>query len=176
MTLPSSFGAILLGEMFSSCLCVNNEVGVDIEDVTVKVEMQTVSTKILLFETQASKLAAGDTADFVIQHEIKELGQHVLGCTVIYRSPGDSRHIAPGEENALLRDFSKFYKFNVCNTMCSQHPIRLILLLSLGDKPTFSKDEGPYSSSAPCDNDSSRTGHSFPRNPRAESYTKSHLV
>jgi hypothetical protein len=118
LTLPSSFGAIQLGETFSSCLCVNNEANVDIESVTLKVDMQTASTKVQLTEFGGPEhiLAAGDTLENVIHHEIKELGQHVLACTVTYRLPPHARH-APGPSEDVsdptLQTFRKFYKFAV---------------------------------------------------------------
>jgi len=116
--LPSSFGAIQLGEMFSSCLCVNNESHVDIEAVTIRVDMQTVTSKILLAEFGGSeyKLAAGGTLENVVNHEIKELGQHVLACTVTYRLPSGTRSVPGPAEDAndpTLQTFRKFYKFAV---------------------------------------------------------------
>jgi len=118
LTLPSSFGAIQLGETFSSCLCVNNEANVDIESVTLKVDMQTVSTKIQLTEFGGPEhiLTAGTTLENVVHHEIKELGQHVLACTVTYRLPPHARHASGPSEDAndpTLQTFRKFYKFAV---------------------------------------------------------------
>ncbi|THV08043.1 DUF974-domain-containing protein, partial [Dendrothele bispora CBS 962.96] len=118
LTLPSSFGNIQLGETFSSCLCVNNESKVEVGGVKVKVEMQTVTTKVVLAEFSGSKdkqgeggegsytLAAGDTLENVVHHEIKELGQHVLACTVSYNVP-----------NGGEMTFRKFYKFGVANPL-----------------------------------------------------------
>ncbi|KAJ7168080.1 hypothetical protein C8R43DRAFT_983023 [Mycena crocata] len=122
LTLPSSFGAINLGEEFSSCLCVNNEAQVEIEAVAMKVEMQTVTSKVMLAEFGGpdTSLAIGDTLENVVRHEIKELGQHVLACTVIYRLPPGSR-TAPGPaedpDDPSLQTFRKFYKFSVTNPL-----------------------------------------------------------
>ncbi|KAF8078173.1 hypothetical protein FPV67DRAFT_1662915 [Lyophyllum atratum] len=109
LTLPSSFGSIQLGETFSSCLCINNEAQVDIEAVSIKVEMQTATTKVVLAEYggPGHKLAARDTYESVVHHEIKELGQHVLACAVTYRLP----------PNARQPTFRKFYKFAVTNPL-----------------------------------------------------------
>ena len=88
----------------------------DIESVSLKVDMQTVSTKVQLTEFGGPDhiLAAGDTLENVVHHEIKELGQHVLACTVTYRLPPHSRH-APGPaedvSDPTLQTFRKFYKF-----------------------------------------------------------------
>ncbi|KAG6878782.1 hypothetical protein C0993_008081 [Termitomyces sp. T159_Od127] len=79
LTLPSSFGAIQLGETFSSCLCVNNESQFDVEAVTLRVEMQTATAKVVLAEYGGpdNRLPSGKTFEDVVHHEIKELGQHV---------------------------------------------------------------------------------------------------
>ncbi|KAG6874331.1 hypothetical protein C0995_001556 [Termitomyces sp. Mi166 len=118
LTLPSSFGSIQLGETFSSCLCVNNESLSNVEAVSLKVEMQTATTKVVLAEYGGSnhRLAAGKTFESVVHHEIKELGQHVLACAVTYRHPPHSRQsFGPGEdaEDPSLQTFRKFYKFAV---------------------------------------------------------------
>ena len=118
LTLPSSFGSIQLGETFSSCLCVNNEKQVEIEVTQFKVEMQTVTAKAILYELEGSDnyLAAGDTLEHIVHHEIKELGQHVLACTITYRLPPNSRSIQSASEDMndpSLQTFRKFYKFAV---------------------------------------------------------------
>ncbi|KAL0947306.1 hypothetical protein HGRIS_013425 [Hohenbuehelia grisea] len=124
LTLPASFGAIQLGGTFSSCLCVNNEAAQEIEGVRLRVEMQTATSKVLLgeFGGPEYRLAAGDTLENVVSHEIKELGQHVLGCTVSYRLPPNARN-APGAtedpDDPTSQTFRKFYKF----------PVRSVLLL-----------------------------------------------
>ncbi|KAJ7684738.1 hypothetical protein DFH06DRAFT_17328 [Mycena polygramma] len=122
LTLPSSFGGIFLGEVFSSCLCVNNEAQVEIEAVAMKVEMQTATSKVILAEFGGleTTLAVGDTLENVVHHEIKELGQHVLACTVSYRLPPGSRS-APGSaedaDDPSIQTFRKFYKFAVTNPL-----------------------------------------------------------
>ncbi|TDL27232.1 DUF974-domain-containing protein [Rickenella mellea] len=123
LTLPSSFGAIQLGETFSSCLCINNEAAVDIDAVSMKIEMQTAAVKTLLAEIGGPDhtLKAGDTIESVVSHEMKELGQHVLACTVFYRLPTGARpHPHPtGEvpEDPSIQTFRKFYKFVVTNPL-----------------------------------------------------------
>jgi len=119
LTLPSSFGAIQLGETFSSCLAVNNEAGVDISGVQITIEIQTASTKVLLAEISAGSdgvLKGGDTLEAIVHHEIKELGQHVLACTVQYRlPPGAPRpaRVEGNEKDPSMQLFRKFYKFAV---------------------------------------------------------------
>lgn len=119
LTLPSSFGAIQLGETFSSCLSVNNEAGVDVPGVTLRVEMQTTTAKVSLAELRVGSggvLKAGDTIESIVHHEIKELGQHVLACIVTYRVPPNIRRPPSGSEDETdpdLLTFRKFYKFAV---------------------------------------------------------------
>lgn len=117
LTLPSAFGAIQLGETFSSCLSVNNEFSVDVEGVSLRVEMQTATTKATLAEYGGPdhRLKAGDTMENVVHHEIKELGQHVLACTVSYRLPPGHRPAHPVAEghDPQVQSFRKFYKFAV---------------------------------------------------------------
>ncbi|KAF9036963.1 DUF974-domain-containing protein [Hymenopellis radicata] len=123
LTLPASFGAIQLGETFSSCLCVNNEAQVDVESVKMTVEMQTVTAKVLLAEFGGPdcRLSVADTLEHVIHHEIKELGQHVLACTVSYRLPPSVRISAQNQSedsaDPTLQSFRKFYKFVVANPL-----------------------------------------------------------
>lgn len=109
LMLPPSFGAIQLGETFTSCLCVNNDTDQTLHGVTLRVEMQTATTKVPLASVGGPDLSLGPENNFVetiVSHEIKELGQHVLACTMTYRRTG-----APeGEESVPIR---KFYKFAV---------------------------------------------------------------
>ncbi|KAF4615305.1 hypothetical protein D9613_002848 [Agrocybe pediades] len=122
LTLPSSFGSIQLGETFSSCLCINNETELGVEVVQMRVEMQTVTTKVVLHEMddESTMLPGGDTLEHVVHHEIKELGQHVLACTVTYRLPSNSRSVPGASEDVSdpsLQTFRKFYKFAVTNPL-----------------------------------------------------------
>lgn len=114
--LPSSFGAIQLGETFTSCVSVNNEANVPVEAVTLTVEVQTASTKTVLaeFGGEGQQLGAGESLERVVSHEIKELGQHALACTVSYRIPSNSRASTSTDGNdSDMLVFRKFYKFAV---------------------------------------------------------------
>ncbi|KAJ3842880.1 DUF974-domain-containing protein [Lentinula raphanica] len=122
LTLPSSFGSIQLGETFSSCLSVNNEATTQVDSVALKVEMQTATSKITLAEIggKDTSLAPLDTLENVVHHEIKELGQHVLACTVSYRFNPQSSRVAPASEETSdpnILTFRKFYKFVVTNPL-----------------------------------------------------------
>lgn len=97
---------------------MNNETSVNIEVTQVKVEMQTTTSKMVLYEMDASgkNLPGRDALEHIVHHEIKELGQHVLACTVTYRLPQNARPI-PGASEVVndqsLQTFRKFYKFAV---------------------------------------------------------------
>ncbi|KAG1774257.1 DUF974-domain-containing protein [Suillus placidus] len=119
LTLPASFGAIQLGETFSSCICINNENNIDIEGVSVRVEIQTANSKILVAELGGPgfKLAVGDSLEYVAHHEVKELGHHVLACVVSYHLPPSYRHAPGASDPSNEATFRKFYKFAVTNPL-----------------------------------------------------------
>ncbi|KZV94066.1 DUF974-domain-containing protein [Exidia glandulosa HHB12029] len=112
LMLPPSFGAIQLGETFSSCLCINNDANADIHAVALNVEMQTATSKVPLASIGGPDLtltAENNFVETVVHHEIKELGQHVLACTITYRLPNST-----SEEPSTIR---KYYKFAVTNPL-----------------------------------------------------------
>ncbi|KZS99027.1 DUF974-domain-containing protein [Sistotremastrum niveocremeum HHB9708] len=122
LTLPSSFGAIQLGETFSSCLCLNNEAQETIHGVSLRIEMQTVSTKTVLADIggQDYSLDAGALVETLVHHEIKELGQHVLACTVTYHLPPSARTapgLSPDPSDPRKQVFNKYYKFAATNPL-----------------------------------------------------------
>lgn len=98
---------------------MSNEVDGDISGVRLTVEIQTATTKVLLAEFPAGSdgvLKGGDTLESIVHHEIKELGQHVLACTVQYELPSGALRPARTEENEKdpsMQLFRKFYKFAV---------------------------------------------------------------
>jgi hypothetical protein len=54
------------------------------------------------FLQEKAELLPGETIDHVLQHEVKELGTHILVCDVSYSSP-----------LADKLNFRKFFKFQV---------------------------------------------------------------
>lgn len=82
--------------------------------------MQTSTVKLPLGQnpTTTDSLAPTKSLQVVVSHEIKELGQHVLGCTVRYKIPKDlvGSYPVPAEDGAgdpTIRVLRKFYKFMV---------------------------------------------------------------
>ncbi|KAL1924839.1 uncharacterized protein VTP21DRAFT_4493 [Calcarisporiella thermophila] len=106
LTLPAAFGTIYLGETFTAYSCVCNDDNEEIRNVTLKAEIQTSSQRFTLLDTMAQALPSSHTFENILSHEIKELGVHILVCTMYYLSPaGDKRH------------FRKYYKFQALNPL-----------------------------------------------------------
>jgi hypothetical protein len=109
LVLPSAFGNIYLGETFSTYLCINNESKEIVHEVKLKAELQTSSQRFNLADTNEEPLAIMETGrsnEFVISHEIKELGVHILVCSIQYTTV-----------DGKVRSFRKFYKFQVANPL-----------------------------------------------------------
>eukprot|EP00088_Acartia_fossae_P068274 TRINITY_DN8624_c0_g1_i4.p1 TRINITY_DN8624_c0_g1~~TRINITY_DN8624_c0_g1_i4.p1 ORF type:complete len:436 (+),score=49.72 TRINITY_DN8624_c0_g1_i4:160-1308(+) len=103
LILPQAFGSIYLGETFYSYICIHNDSTESCRKITLKADLQTSTQRISLVSGQDElKLAPGETIDHVIQHEVKELGSHILVCDVTYSS-----------QSAEKLNFRKFFKFQV---------------------------------------------------------------
>ncbi|XP_076045009.1 trafficking protein particle complex subunit 13 isoform X2 [Oratosquilla oratoria] len=105
LLLPQSFGNIYLGETFSCCICVHNDSQDLVRDVLVKAVLQMSNQRVPLLgedDAQGTELQAGANINQVIQHEVRDIGTHILVCAVSYTaSSGESAN------------FRKFYKFQV---------------------------------------------------------------
>ena len=136
LTMPASFGNIYLGETFTSYICANNESAHPVRDVILKAELQTSTsatrfalTDILSQQRQLARplesnstpplssapastgghiqlLESGKTNEMIVAHEIKELGTHILSCSIQYTT-------LDGQQ----KSFRKFYKFQVLNPL-----------------------------------------------------------
>ncbi|KAL9950219.1 hypothetical protein ACROYT_G042691 [Oculina patagonica] len=103
--LPQTFGNIFLGEVFSSYVSVHNDSNQPVKDIVIKTDLQTSSQRLTLSGTAnmpVAKLDPEESFDQVIQHEVKELGTHILVCAVNYAT-------ITGEKMY----FRKFFKFQV---------------------------------------------------------------
>ncbi|KAI7868581.1 hypothetical protein BDF14DRAFT_1791807 [Spinellus fusiger] len=109
LQLPSTFGNIYLGETLSTLVSVNNESQQVVHQVGIKIELQTSSQRFVLSDTTTTPCTTLDphtTTDTTVAHEIKELGVHILVCSIAYTMPdGKKRHTR------------KFYKFQVSNPL-----------------------------------------------------------
>ncbi|XP_027111763.1 trafficking protein particle complex subunit 13 [Coffea eugenioides] len=118
LVLPQSFGAIYLGETFCSYISINNSSNFEVRDVIIKAEVQTERQRILLLDTSKSpveSIRAGGHYDFIVEHDVKELGAHTLVCTALY-SDGD------GERKYL----PQFFKFIVANPLSVRTKVRVV--------------------------------------------------
>lgn len=105
LLLPQSFGNIYLGETFSCYVCVQNQVNQQVQNVSIKADLQTNSQRIPLSALQGQGpilLGVNETIGEVIHHEVKDLGTHILVCEVTYLSTFNT-----------LTSFRKFFKFEV---------------------------------------------------------------
>ncbi|KAE8724462.1 putative LRR receptor-like serine/threonine-protein kinase [Hibiscus syriacus] len=109
LLLPQSFGAIYLGETFCSYISINNSSNVEVRDIIIKAEIQTERQRILLLDTSKSpveSIRAGGRYDFIVEHDVKELGAHTLVCTALYIDNDGERKYLP-----------QFFKFVVANPL-----------------------------------------------------------
>ncbi|KAG8365474.1 hypothetical protein BUALT_Bualt18G0108500 [Buddleja alternifolia] len=116
LVLPQSFGAIYLGETFCSYISINNSSNFEVRDVVIKAEIQTERQRILLLDTSKSpveSIRAGGRYDFIVEHDVKELGAHTLVCTALY-SDGDSER----------KYLPQFFKFIVSNPLSVRTKVR----------------------------------------------------
>ncbi|KAI7904601.1 uncharacterized protein BX663DRAFT_502921 [Cokeromyces recurvatus] len=105
LKLPSAFGNIYLGESFSTLVSINNESPFAVHQVDIKVELQTSSQRFVLSDITPLDIL-NTNHNITVSHEIKELGVHILVCSVHYTTPENRK-----------RNFRKFYKFQVSNPL-----------------------------------------------------------
>ena len=63
-----------------------------------QVELQTARQKVVLYDTAAAPLplmGPGHHHDFMVQHDIKELGMHTLVCSAVYTAADGERRYFP---------------------------------------------------------------------------------
>ncbi|KHN10018.1 UPF0533 protein C5orf44 like [Glycine soja] len=118
LVLPQSFGAIYLGETFCSYISINNSSNFEVREVLIKAEIQTERQRILLLDTSKSPvetIRAGGRYDFIVEHDVKELGPHTLVCTALYNDGDGERKYLP-----------QFFKFIVANPLSVRTKVRVI--------------------------------------------------
>ncbi|KAL6333736.1 hypothetical protein AAG906_028922 [Vitis piasezkii] len=118
LVLPQSFGAIYLGETFCSYISINNSSNFEVRDVVIKAEIQTEKQRILLLDTSKSpveSIRAGGRYDFIVEHDVKELGAHTLVCSALYNDGDGERKYLP-----------QFFKFVVANPLSVKTKVRIV--------------------------------------------------
>ncbi|OVA06065.1 Protein of unknown function DUF974 [Macleaya cordata] len=109
LVLPQAFGAIYLGETFCSYISINNSSNFEVRDVAIKAEIQTEKQRIMLLDTSKApveSIRSGGRYDFIVEHDVKELGAHTLVCTALYNDGDGERKYLP-----------QFFKFIVANPL-----------------------------------------------------------
>ncbi|RKP15096.1 hypothetical protein BJ684DRAFT_7545 [Piptocephalis cylindrospora] len=118
LALPTSFGAIYLGESFPAYLSMTNDSAREAaRDVVIKAELQTSTQRFILIDTADSPtpvMPPQALTEYLIKHEVKELGVHVLVCSVQYTA---KQLGTTGQSRDERRSFRKFYKFQVLNPL-----------------------------------------------------------
>uniref|UniRef100_A0A7S0NNI5 Trafficking protein particle complex subunit 13 n=1 Tax=Calcidiscus leptoporus TaxID=127549 RepID=A0A7S0NNI5_9EUKA len=112
LMLPQSFGDIFLGETFSCYISLTNISPVELNQMGLKVEVQTQLQRETLSDSSipeagsVRRFAPGQTLDRIIRYELKDLGIHILICSALYAdSYGGGKY------------FRKFFKFQVQNPL-----------------------------------------------------------
>lgn len=121
----TAFGNINLGETFTGIVVAANDSKHDVLDASMRIEMQTQSTRVILWEASPNDpskpriLKAGECIEApLISYEIKEPGLHALTCSVSYWLPiTPNPYEAESSDNQRPersgRSFRKLYKFQV---------------------------------------------------------------
>ncbi|KAG6477746.1 hypothetical protein ZIOFF_061177 [Zingiber officinale] len=83
-----------------------------------KAEIQTERQRILLLDTSKSpveSIRSGGRYDFIVEHDVKELGPHTLVCTALYNDGDSERKYLP-----------QFFKFIVNNPLSVRTKVRTV--------------------------------------------------
>lgn len=118
LVLPQTFGSIYLGETFCSYISVGNHTQYDVRDVIIKAEIQTERQRIMLADNSKSPMDSvkgGGRYDFIIEHDIKELGPHTLMCMAVYTDPEGERKYLP-----------QYFKFVASNPLSVRTKVRTV--------------------------------------------------
>jgi len=107
LILPYSFGNVFLGEIFSAIVSLHNQGDQNLRDVILKTDIQTATQRISLNSTDPNEptkvdLKPDESFSRVLQHEVKELGNHSLVCTV-----------SCIDQNGETKPFKKVFKLPV---------------------------------------------------------------
>ncbi|KAK9811919.1 hypothetical protein WJX72_012399 [[Myrmecia] bisecta] len=118
MEVPQSFGTIYLGETFCSYVSLGNCTDLGVTLVGIKAELQTERAKAVLFDNTTSPLPVmlpSGRHDFIIKHDVKEIGAHTLVCSTVYTA-------ADGERKYLPR----YFKFVANNPLSVRTKTRVV--------------------------------------------------
>jgi len=120
LALPQSFGAVSLGETFTSFVTFGNfssNVNAIVREVGLKVELQTERQRVTLYDgtkTPGAALRPGEKMDLIVTKDLKELGAHTLVCSATYYDDKGERKYLP-----------QYFKFKVANPLNVRTKVRL---------------------------------------------------
>ncbi|KAK9785606.1 hypothetical protein WJX73_006078 [Symbiochloris irregularis] len=98
LKLPQSFGVIYLGEAFCTYISVSNTSSEPVTNIVIKAELQTDRQKVTLKDgtkTPLPSLGPGEREDFIVSHDVKEVGPHTLVCSTSYTAPDGEQKYVP---------------------------------------------------------------------------------
>jgi hypothetical protein len=122
LVLPQSFGAVALGERFSSFVVFGNFTresgtqGGTVREIGIKIELQTERQRATLYDgtkTPIACLRPGEKADVIVTKDLKELGAHTLVCSATYYDESGERKYLP-----------QYFKFKVSNPLSVRTKVR----------------------------------------------------
>lgn len=120
LALPQSFGAVSLGETFTSFVTFGNfssNVNAIVREVGLKVELQSERQRVTLYDgtkTPGAALRPGEKMDLIVTKDLKELGAHTLVCSATYYDDKGERKYLP-----------QYFKFKVANPLNVRTKVRL---------------------------------------------------
>eukprot|EP00163_Fabomonas_tropica_P005875 TRINITY_DN1552_c0_g1_i1.p2 TRINITY_DN1552_c0_g1~~TRINITY_DN1552_c0_g1_i1.p2 ORF type:complete len:126 (-),score=11.96 TRINITY_DN1552_c0_g1_i1:250-627(-) len=85
-TRPPTDRNIYLGEVFGSFIAISNPTSIGATNVAVKVELQTPTQRTSLLDLSDAPIPyfeSGQNHDYVVEHELKELGVHMYVVVVV---------------------------------------------------------------------------------------------
>ena len=122
LVLPQSFGAVALGERFSSFVVFGNFTrdggaeGGTVREIGIKIELQTERRRATLYDgtkTPIECLRPGEKTDVIVTKDLKELGAHTLVCSATYYDESGERKYLP-----------QYFKFKVSNPLSVRTKVR----------------------------------------------------
>ena len=122
LLLPQAFGEIYLGETLSCYVSVGNHSRATARDVGIKCELHTERQRVVLRDDTArpiARLQPGESRDFVVEHDLKELGAHTLVCSAVYTDGGE-----PGLGGGERRFAPQYFKFSAGNPLAVRTKVR----------------------------------------------------
>jgi hypothetical protein len=101
---------------------VGNHARATARDVGIKCELHTERQRVVLRDDTArpiARLQPGESRDFIVEHDLKELGAHTLVCSAVYTDGGE-----PGLGGGERRFAPQYFKFSAGNPLAVRTKVR----------------------------------------------------